>query len=80
MHNLDATVFVYRNKKTKDILCEYREKAREVDSTIYDHIATLEPRMYIQHHYDDQERFALVCEKLGMEGYGSLAIAAAIRL
>lgn len=80
MHNLDATVFVYRNKKTKDICCEYREKAMEVDVNLYDHIATLEPRMYIQYYYDERERCALLCEKMGMEGYGTLAIAAAIRL
>ena len=80
MHNLDATVFVYRHKETKDIRCEYREKAREVDGNLYDHIATLEPRLYIQSHYDDQEKFALLCEQMGIEGYGTLAIAAAIRL
>lgn len=80
MHNLDATVFVYRHKKTKDIRCEYREGTMEVDAKIYDHIATLEPRMYIQHYYDERERCALLCEKMGMEGYGTLAIAAAIRL
>jgi hypothetical protein len=79
MHNLNATVFVYRNKKTQDIRCEYRDQAWNVDGKLYDLIATLEPRMYIQHHYDDQERFALVCEKMGIEGYGTLAIAAAIR-
>tara|TARA_R110000868_G_scaffold42564_3_gene143819 strand:- start:1522 stop:1752 length:231 start_codon:yes stop_codon:yes gene_type:complete len=76
MHNLDATVFVYRHKETKDIRCEYRE----VDGNLYDHIATLEPRMYIQYHYDDKEKFALLCEQMGIEGYGTLAIAAAIRL
>lgn len=75
MNNLDATVFVYRHKTTKAIRCEYGE----LDETHYDHIVTLEPRLYIQFHYDDQEKFALLCEKLGMEGYGSLAIAAAIR-
>ena len=76
MNNLDATVFVYRHKKTKAIRCEYGE----VVGNLYDHIATLEPRMYIQHHYDERERCALLCEKMGMEGYGTLAIAAAIRL
>lgn len=52
----------------------------EVDVNLYDHIATLEPRMYIQYYYDERERCALLCEKMGMEGYGTLAIAAAIRL
>lgn len=79
MHNIEATVFVYRNKKTKDIRCEYNLTAKDVDMTKYDHIATLEPRMYIQHHYDDAEKFALMCEKMGADGYGTLAVAAAIR-
>lgn len=77
MHRLDATVFVYRNKTNKEIRCEYADG--KVDGKLYEHIATLEPRMYIQYHYDDQEKFALLCEKMGMDGYGTLAIAAAIR-
>lgn len=79
MHNIEATVFVYRNKKTKDIRCEYNLTAKDVDMTKYDHIATLEPRMYIQYHYDDAEKFALMCEKMSADGYGTLAVAAAIR-
>lgn len=79
MHNIEATVFVYRNKKTKEILCEYISTARDVDESKFDHIATLEPRLYIQYHYDDAKRFALLCEKMGADGYGTLAVAAAIR-
>jgi hypothetical protein len=78
MHNLQATIFVYRNKQTKDIRCEYNS-TKDVDETKYDHIATIEPRLWIQYHYDDKEKFALMCEKMGMDGYGTLAIAAAIR-
>lgn len=79
MHNLQATVFVYRNKKSKDIRCEYNSTAKDVDETKYDHIATIEPRSWIQHHYDDMETAAWLCERMGMEGFGTLAIAAAIR-
>ena len=78
MHNLQATIFVYRNKQTKDIRCEYNS-TNDVDENKYDHIATIEPRLWIQYHYDDNEKFALLCEKMGMDGYGTLAIAAAIR-
>ena len=30
-HNLDATVFVYKEKKTGEIRCEYMEKARHLE-------------------------------------------------
>jgi len=79
MNNIDATVFAYRNKVTGEVRCEYLDTAKDADLKEYDHIATINPRMYIQYHYDDQEKFALICEKMGMKGYGSLAIAAAIR-
>ena len=52
-HNLDATVFVYRNNKDKTIKAEYFEKARLLeDSPDWDHIATLEPRIWIEFNYD----------------------------
>jgi len=79
MNNIDATVFAYRNKVTGEVRCEYLDTAKDADLKEYDHIATINPRMYIQYHYDDQEKFALICEKMGMKGYGFLAIAAAIR-
>ena len=79
MNNIDATVFVYRNKATGEIRCEYLDTAKTVDLKDYHHEATLNPKMWVQYHYDNQEKFALICEKMGMDGYGSLAIAAAIR-
>lgn len=51
-HNLEATVFVYRHRKTKQIMCEYLEGARHLNRSLdWDHLATLEPRMWIQEHY-----------------------------
>lgn len=56
-HNLDATVFVYRNHKDKKIKAEYFEKARLLeDSPDWDHIATLEPRIWIEFNYDTIEK------------------------
>jgi len=76
---IEATVFVYRNKATGEIRCEYLDAAKLADLKDYDHLATINPQMWIQYHYDDQEKFALLCENMGINGYGSLAIAAAIR-
>ena len=56
-HNLDATVFVYRNHKDKKIKAEYFEKARLLeDSPDWEHIATLEPRIWIEFNYDTIEK------------------------
>lgn len=52
-HNLQATVFVYRNRQTRQIRCEYLEDASQLeDSPDWEHLATLEPRMWIQAHWD----------------------------
>lgn len=55
-NNLAATVFVYRSKDTGQIRCHYAQEASALDSSPerqqYDHIATLEPRLWIQEHYD----------------------------
>ena len=54
-HNLDATVFVYRQGET--IRCEYLQKARAMENDpAWEHVATLEPRMWIQEHYAEVER------------------------
>jgi hypothetical protein len=51
-HNLDATVFVYRLKETSQIKCEYLDKAKEFeDDPDWEHMATLEPRMWIEHNW-----------------------------
>ncbi len=56
-HNLDATVFVYRLRETGQIRCEYIDKARDLeDDPAWEHMATLEPRMWIEHHWMEVER------------------------
>ena len=52
-HNLDATVFVYRSKKTGCVRCEYAEVARTLSENDWEHEATLEPRMWIEYHWDE---------------------------
>lgn len=56
-NNLDATVFVYRNKETMQIKCEYVNKAMALeDDNGWEHLATLEPRAWIEHTYTVRER------------------------
>jgi hypothetical protein len=51
-NKLDATVFVYRSRIDGRIHAEYIDTAREMDkSPDWEHIATLEPRLWIQHNY-----------------------------
>lgn len=53
-HNIEATVFVYQLKKIGQIKCEYLDKAKELDDDdddVWEHLATLEPRMFIEHNY-----------------------------
>lgn len=68
-HNLDATVFVYRNRETGAIRALYVDDARAmIGRDDYEHVATLEPRMWIEHHFDDaikeREACAKLCESL----------------
>jgi hypothetical protein len=51
-HNLAATVFVYRNTATGAIRAEYLDYAKVLeDDQAWEHLATLEPRLWIQSHY-----------------------------
>ena len=51
-HNLAATVFVYRNRVTSEINCVYLEGVKDLaGSPVWEHLATLEPRLWIQAHY-----------------------------
>lgn len=54
-HNLDATVFVYERKSTGEVKAFYRESAvsfsKSEDISEWTHVATLEPRMWIQSHW-----------------------------
>lgn len=51
--NLEATVFVFRHRHTGKIKAEYAEEARLVSVDDYEHLATLEPRMWIEYHFDE---------------------------
>ena len=77
-HNLNSTVFVYRNRETGAIKALYTEDARAMTGRDdYEHVASLEPRMWIEHHFDDAakerqpltdaQRYALIEKHLGLE-------------
>jgi hypothetical protein len=52
-HNLDATVFVYQSRIDGRIQAEYLDTAKVMeDSPDWEHLDTIEPRMWIQVHYD----------------------------
>ena len=55
-HNLEATVFVYKSKADGSIRCEYIDDAMKLDKEQYEHLATLEPRLWIQAHWEEVER------------------------
>ena len=52
-HNLEATVFVYKNKADGSIRAEYMEGSLGLDKDEWIHLATLEPRLWIQHHWNE---------------------------
>lgn len=47
-----ATVFVYRNKSTGEILCLYLDEVKSADLKDYHHEATLSPKMWVQYWFD----------------------------
>ena len=64
-HNLDATVFVYRHRKTGEVKALYYDSVLGMTyQTDYEHVATLEPRMWIEHHFDDAIKEREACAKL----------------
>ena len=64
-HNLEVTVFVYRHRETREIRALYIDDVRAMTGRAdYEHIATLEPRMWIEAHYDDAEKEREACAKL----------------
>ena len=82
-HNLDATVFVYRHADGH-ITALYKEDARAMEGKEdFEHIATLEPRMWIEYHYDDakkmREKCAKVCEEVEAAYYRGSESSDAIR-
>ena len=77
-HDLNCTVFVYRHRETGAIRALYTEDARAMTGRDdYEHVASLEPRMWIEHHFDDAakerqpltdaQRYALIEKHLGLE-------------
>lgn len=51
-HKLEATVFVYSHKKTGRIQAHYIELAKMLENDVeWEHLATLEPRMWIECNY-----------------------------
>ena len=77
-HNLNSTVFVYRNRETGAIKALYTEDARAMTGRDdYEHVASVEPRMWIERHFDDAakerqpltdaQRYALIEKHLGLE-------------
>ena len=64
-HNLAATVFVYRHRETGAIRALYVDDARAmIGRDDYEHVATLEPRMWIEHHFDDAINEREACAKI----------------
>lgn len=54
---LDATVFVYRHKTTNRIQAHYIDVANLLlDDDQWEHLASIEPRMWIEAHYDDEKK------------------------
>lgn len=75
--NPDATVYVYRHRETKAITALYSDAALDMlHNADYEHVATLEPRAWIQAHYDDarteREACAQICDAASepRKGYG----------
>lgn len=64
-HNLDAAVFVYRHRETGAIRALYADDARAmIGRDDYDHVASLDPRAWIEHHFDDATSEREACAKL----------------
>lgn len=71
-HNLCATVFVYRHRETGAIRALYLDDARAmIGRDDYEHVATLEPRMWIEHHFDDAINEREACAEIydAMNGF-----------
>lgn len=73
-NNLDATVFVYQHRHTREIRCEYIGAARQLeDAAEWEHLATLEPRLWIQHHWNDAAAERDACAKLCESEWSNVA-------
>ena len=69
--NVSATVFVYRHYKDKTIKAEYYSEAKLLeDSADWEHIATINPRMWIECHYAEVEALT---QDVPETGFGDMA-------
>jgi hypothetical protein len=75
IQNLNATLFVFRHRQTEQIRCEYISAAAEVRVQEWEHLATLDPRMWIQYHWNDQaderEACAKLCDEMEQQAEGT---------
>ena len=73
--NVSATVFVYRHYKDKTIKAKYYSEAKLLeDSADWEHIATINPRMWIECHYAEVEALAQPVQEPPSEWAGIKAI------
>ena len=56
MDEIKNILFVYKNKITNKILCKFLDGAKLIDLTQYDHVATLNPQMFIEYWWEDIKR------------------------
>lgn len=64
--NPDATVYVYRHRETGTITALYSDDACAMSyRPDYEHVASLEPRAWIEHHFDDAVKKRKACAKFG---------------
>lgn len=56
MNEIEHTLFVYKNKTTNKILCKFLDDAKSIDLTQYDHIATVNPQMFIEYWWEEIEK------------------------
>lgn len=56
MNEIKHILFVYKNKTTDKILCKFLHDAKLIDLTQYDHIASLNPQMFIEYWWEDIKR------------------------
>ena len=56
MDEIEHTLFVYKNKTTNKIVCKFLDDAKLIDLTQYDHIATVNPQMFIQYWWEKIEK------------------------
>lgn len=56
MEEIKHIIFVYKNKTSNKIVCNFLDDAKSIDLTQYDHIATVNPQMFIQYWWEQIEK------------------------